>query len=138
MKIGLEFPSCQQRRKPPHWPIEKTSEEGAAGQERLDLLTLSTFVPRGKNALGREAHRELMPLADRAILRGNRGQRGGAAQRPIAVHALENLAMSDSGITRLRRLLCEQIKRLGDSLDPIKMSCATRAPTKEFRPTRGT
>ena len=42
-------------------------------------------------------------------------------QRPIAVHALENLGTSDTGITMLRRLLREQIKRVEDGLDPINV-----------------
>ena len=46
----------------------------------------------------------------------SRAQEG---QRPIAAHALENLGMSDSRITMLRRLLREQIKRVEDGLDPI-------------------
>jgi hypothetical protein len=42
-------------------------------------------------------------------------------QRPVAVHALENLAMSDSGIVMLRRLLREQIRRVEQGLDPINV-----------------
>src|SRR6185437_8963922 len=42
-------------------------------------------------------------------------------QRPIAVHALENLAMSDSGIVMLRRLLREQVRRVEQGLDPINV-----------------
>jgi hypothetical protein len=37
------------------------------------------------------------------------------------VHALENLGMSDTGITMLRRLLREQLKRVEDGLDPINV-----------------
>jgi phenylpropionate dioxygenase-like ring-hydroxylating dioxygenase large terminal subunit len=40
-------------------------------------------------------------------------------QRAIAVHALENLGTSDTGIVMLRRLLREQLKRVEDGLDPI-------------------
>jgi hypothetical protein len=40
-------------------------------------------------------------------------------QRPIAIHALENLAHSDTGIVMLRRLLREQLQRVGQGLDPI-------------------
>jgi hypothetical protein len=43
------------------------------------------------------------------------------SQRPIAVHALENLGTSDSGIVMLRRLLREQIKRVQDGIDPINV-----------------
>ena len=54
-------------------------------------------------------------------------------QRTIAVHALENLATSDTGITMLRRLLREQIKRVEDGLDPINVirdpSANQRIPT---------
>lgn len=42
-------------------------------------------------------------------------------QRTIAVHALENLAMSDMGIVALRRTLREQIKRIRDGQDPINV-----------------
>jgi hypothetical protein len=42
-------------------------------------------------------------------------------QRPIAVHALETLGMSDSGIVMLRRLLREQIRRVENGLDPINV-----------------
>jgi len=42
-------------------------------------------------------------------------------QRPIAVHALENLATSDTGIAMLRRTLREQIKRMSDGLDPMNV-----------------
>ena len=38
-------------------------------------------------------------------------------QRPIAIHALENLAHSDTGIVILRRLLREQLKRVEQGLD---------------------
>jgi len=40
-------------------------------------------------------------------------------QRSIAVHALENLGTSDTGITMLRHLLREQIKRVDDGLDQM-------------------
>jgi phenylpropionate dioxygenase-like ring-hydroxylating dioxygenase large terminal subunit len=42
-------------------------------------------------------------------------------QRAIAVHALENLASSDSGIVMLRRILREQISRVSDGLDPMNV-----------------
>jgi hypothetical protein len=42
-------------------------------------------------------------------------------QRAIAVHALENLATSDTGIAMLRHILCEQIKRVSDGLDPMNV-----------------
>ena len=42
-------------------------------------------------------------------------------QRTIAVHALENLAPSDTGIALLRRTLREQIKRVSDGLDPMNV-----------------
>ena len=49
------------------------------------------------------------------------------------MHALENLATSDTGITMLRRLLREQIKRVEDGLDPINVirdpSANQRIPT---------
>ena len=48
-------------------------------------------------------------------------------QRPIAVHALENLGTTDTGITMLRHLLREQIKRLEDGFDPINVMRDERA-----------
>ena len=42
-------------------------------------------------------------------------------QRPIAIHALENLAHSDTGIVMLRRLLREQLQRVEQGLDPINV-----------------
>ena len=42
-------------------------------------------------------------------------------QRPIAIHAPENLAHSDTGIVMLRRLLREQLKRIEEGLDPINV-----------------
>jgi phenylpropionate dioxygenase-like ring-hydroxylating dioxygenase large terminal subunit len=40
-------------------------------------------------------------------------------QRAIAVHALENLGMSDMGIVQLRQMLREQLARLAKGEDPI-------------------
>jgi hypothetical protein len=37
------------------------------------------------------------------------------------VHALENLATSDTGIAMLRRIVREQIKRVDDGLDPMNV-----------------
>ena len=42
-------------------------------------------------------------------------------QRAIAVHALENLGMSDAGIAMLRQLLRDQIRRVQDGLDPMNV-----------------
>src|SRR6202035_5242627 len=42
-------------------------------------------------------------------------------QRPIAIHALEHLAHSDTGIVMLRRLLREQLQRVEQGLDPINI-----------------
>src|SRR5205807_10017573 len=42
-------------------------------------------------------------------------------QRTIAVHALENLAHSDTGIVKLRRMLREQIQRVEKGQDPINV-----------------
>jgi len=54
-------------------------------------------------------------------------------QRPIAIHALENLARSDTGIVMLRRLLREQLQRVEQGLDPINVmrdpSANKRIPT---------
>ena len=51
-------------------------------------------------------------------------------QRAIAVHALENLATSDTGIAMLRHLLREQIKRVEDGLDPMNVVRDARANRK--------
>jgi hypothetical protein len=54
-------------------------------------------------------------------------------QRPIAIHALDNLAHSDTGIVMLRRLLREQLQRIEEGLDPINVmrypSANKRIPT---------
>jgi hypothetical protein len=54
-------------------------------------------------------------------------------QRPIAIHALENLAHSDTGIVMQRRLLREQLQRVEQGLDPINVmrdpSANKRVPT---------
>ena len=42
-------------------------------------------------------------------------------QRAVAVHALENLAHSDTGIVMLRRMLREQIKAVEDGRDPVNV-----------------
>jgi hypothetical protein len=42
-------------------------------------------------------------------------------QRPIAVHALENLGHSDTGIVMQRRLFREQLARLQNGLDPMNV-----------------
>jgi hypothetical protein len=41
------------------------------------------------------------------------------------VHALENLAMSETGITTLRRLLCEQARGDGLMRDPQRIPTNT-------------
>jgi hypothetical protein len=43
------------------------------------------------------------------------------SQRPIAVHALENLALSDTGIVMLRKLLREEVARVQRGEDPINI-----------------
>jgi len=40
-------------------------------------------------------------------------------QRPIAVHALENLGTTDVGVVMLRRMLREQIRMVADGSDPM-------------------
>ena len=40
------------------------------------------------------------------------------SQRPIAIHARENLASSDGGVARLRQLLKEHIRGLAEGIDP--------------------
>jgi len=42
-------------------------------------------------------------------------------RRPIAIHALENLAHLDTGIVMVRRLLREQLQRIEQGLDPINI-----------------
>jgi hypothetical protein len=43
------------------------------------------------------------------------------SQRPIAVHALENLGMTDMGIVTLRKMLRDQLARLEKGEDPINI-----------------
>jgi hypothetical protein len=43
------------------------------------------------------------------------------SQRPIAVHALENLAGSDGGVVRLRRLLREEVRAVQAGRDPLNV-----------------
>ena len=43
------------------------------------------------------------------------------SQRPIAVHALENLTLADGGIVMLRRLLRRSIAQMRDGQDPINI-----------------
>jgi hypothetical protein len=54
-------------------------------------------------------------------------------QRPIAIHALEHLAHSDTGIVMLRRLLREQLQRVEQGRDPINVirdpAATRRIPT---------
>jgi hypothetical protein len=40
---------------------------------------------------------------------------------PATIHALENLAHSDTGIVMLRQLLREQLQRVEQGLDPINV-----------------
>ena len=42
-------------------------------------------------------------------------------QRPIAVHALEHLALSDRGVSLLRRLFREQLERIARGEDPLNV-----------------
>ena len=51
-------------------------------------------------------------------------------QRPIAIHALEHLAHSDTGIVMLRRLLREQLQLIEQGRDPINV---TRDPSSNRR-----
>jgi len=57
-------------------------------------------------------------------------------QRTIAVHALETLAPSDTGIAMLRHLLREQLRRIEDGQDPINVvrepSINHRIPTNAW------
>ena len=52
---------------------------------------------------------------------------------PATIHALENLAHSDTGIVMLRRLLREQLQRVEQGLDPVNTvrdpSANQRIPT---------
>ena len=54
-------------------------------------------------------------------------------QRAIALHALENLAPSDTGIAMLRHMLREQIRRIEQRIDPVNTFrepvCNSRVPT---------
>jgi hypothetical protein len=51
-------------------------------------------------------------------------------QRPIAIHALENLAPSDIGVVWLRQMLREQIQRVEAGLDPMN---TWREPTANHK-----
>ena len=55
----------------------------------------------------------------------------------IAVHALENLGNSDVGITMLRRVLREQLKRIEAGQDPINV-VRDKKPITRSKPTPGT
>ena len=48
------------------------------------------------------------------------------SQRPISIHANENLASSDSGVARLRQLLREQVRNVAQGNDPPQ-------PTRGYR-----
>jgi hypothetical protein len=48
-------------------------------------------------------------------------------QRAIAVHALEHLGTSDTGIAMLRHMLREQIQRVEQGLDPLNVVRDARA-----------
>lgn len=50
-------------------------------------------------------------------------------QRTIAVHALENLALSDTGVIMLRKLLREQVARVENGEDPMNV---VRDPSKNI------
>ena len=49
------------------------------------------------------------------------------SQRPIAVHALENLTLADNGIVMMRGLLHQSIDRMRQGKDPLNI---VRDPTK--------
>jgi len=50
-------------------------------------------------------------------------------QRTIAVHALENLALSDTGVVMLRKLLREEVRRVANDEDPRNI---VRDPAKNI------
>jgi hypothetical protein len=58
-------------------------------------------------------------------------------QRPIAIHALENLAHSDTGIVMLGGYCASNCSVPSTALTR-STSCATRRPTGAFRPAPGT
>jgi hypothetical protein len=77
-------------------------------------VALWRLGPRAGEADGRSTLREWIANGSPMI----EVQEG---QRAIAVHALENLAMSDTGFAMLRRTLREQIKRASGGLDPMNV-----------------
>ena len=86
-----------------------------------------TISPPGRSAAGLVSGTHLRGATAEARREAQEGQ------RPIAIHALENLAHSDTGIVMLRRLLREQLKRVEQGLDPINVmrdaSANKRIPT---------
>lgn len=52
------------------------------------------------------------------------------SQRPIAVHAMENLALSDTGVVMLRRALRDSVRAVRDGRDPQNI---VRDPAKNHR-----
>jgi len=101
------------------WPLEsgKPKPDWKPGTDTIDDIRPGSFLERSYE----ERQRKPDDLE---------AQEG---QRPIAIHALENLAHSDTGIVMLRRLLREQLKRVEQGLDPINvmraLSANKRIPT---------
>ena len=91
------------------WPLESGSPKGDY-RPRTD--TVIDIRPGSNDILAR-------PYEDRQ--RRPDDLEAQESQRPIAVHALENLGNSDMGVVLLRRTLRDQIKRVQAGQDPINI-----------------
>jgi len=96
-----------------YWQPVCTSDELGDLPKKIKLLCEELVVFRDKK--GRVGALESHCSHRGSSLEAQEGQRA------IAVHALENLATSDTGIAMLRRTLREQIKRVSDGLDPMNV-----------------
>ncbi len=96
---------------------------------------LENGKPRENWRAGTDLRIDIRPAAELARSYEERQRRpddkeAQESQRPIAVHALENLAHSDAGIVMLRRLFREQLARLNAGEDPMNV---IRAESKNHK-----
>ncbi len=87
---------------------------------------LENGKPKENWKAGTDVRIDVRPAADVARSYEDRQRRpddkeAQEGQRPIAVHALENLGHSDTGIVMQRRLFREQLARLQNGLDPMNV-----------------
>ena len=73
---------------------------------------------------------ETRPYAERQRVPGDYDVQ--TSQRPIAVHALENLASTDRGVVMMRRMLREGIAAVRDGRDPKGVNPPSPAPTRTY------